>query len=114
MENKTYTIDNTKFILKTDLTLDEGEEVQELLSGLFTQDNTIKGTFTGKQMKRFLELVLEPAEGNLPDNFNFGKTKESVQMEVFKDFFLSRVTKGMRITKDFAELIADQQKPSKS
>jgi hypothetical protein len=111
MENKTYTIDNTKFILKTDLTLDEGEEVQELFSGLFAQDNTISGNF---KMKRFLELVLEPAEGNLPDNFNFGKTKESVQMEVFKDFFLSRVTKGMRITKDFAELIADQQKPSKS
>jgi hypothetical protein len=111
---KTYTIDNHKFILNTDLTLDEGEEVQKFMSKLFAQDKTtIAGSYTSDEIKRFFEIVLTPI-GELPKDFSFGKTKESVQMEVFKDFFLSRVTKGMRITKDFAELIADQQKPSKS
>jgi hypothetical protein len=111
---KTYTIDKYKFTLNTDLTLDEGEEVQKFMSKLFAQDQmTIAGSYTSEEIRRFFEIVLTPI-GELPKDFSFGKTKESVQMEVFKDFFLHRVNLGKSIVKGLSELTEQQPKPSES
>ncbi|MFO7446392.1 MAG: hypothetical protein R6W90_08495 [Ignavibacteriaceae bacterium] len=132
MNPKTYTIDNIAFMLKTDLTLNESEEVSNLLRGLYCPPQadsgvTIAGNFTGAQIKRFLEIVLEPVSAGaavqsesigvrpahidkdgLPEGFNLGKIKESVQMEVFKDFFIERLAKLNNTASIFAESIRQQ------
>jgi hypothetical protein len=50
-------------------------------------------------------MAAEPVE-----EMFFGKTKESVQMEVFKDFFLDRIRKANSLAEDFADSILQQQK----
>lgn len=106
-----YEIAGIKFNLKTDLELDESIEISNLMKKLYSESsNTITGEFSGEEMKRFLWIVLEPC-GNKPllENFTFGKTKESVQLEVFKDFFLDRVKKANSLAEDFASSIVQQQ-----
>jgi hypothetical protein len=102
MEEKTYIIDNVKFRLKIDFTLDETDQLQEIFSKLYTPDRkTIAGNFTSKEIKTFLELVLEPQD-KIHEGFSFGKAKESVQLEVFKDFFLNRIGRAGDLTSSFA------------
>lgn len=112
MEKKTYEIAGLKFNLKTDLELDESIEVSNLMKNLSSESsNTIAGNFSSEDMKKFLSIVLTPADGKeLPGSFSFGKIRESVQMEVFKDFFLDRIVKVNNLSEDFAGLIAQQQK----
>jgi len=113
MDNKFYYIDKVKFQIKEDLTLDESEYLEKFFSKSFSenQKNLIMlGNFTATDVKKFFETVLEPTDNNtpLPDGFNFGNIKESVQMDVFKDFFLKRVGRAIDLQRSFAASIEQQ------
>jgi hypothetical protein len=115
---KTYTINKINFKLKSDLTLDEAEEVQELFKNLFIQEEQtgglVTGSFSNSEIKRFLSIVLEPAsnkdktEVKQYEEFDFGKVKESTAVEVIKDFFLYRIKKYQDFTNSYAESIKQQ------
>jgi len=118
MQTKTYTINNVNFRLKTDLTLDEAEQVQGLFNNLFIRDGQsvdeegmVGGSFTNSEIKKFLSIALEPAV--IPANsckqvieeFDFGSAKESVVIEIIRDFFLYRIKKFQDFTLSCAESI---------
>jgi hypothetical protein len=131
MINKSYTINNKNFKLKTDLTLDEAEEVQELFKNLFISDEqasgqeyradgmsgVVSGSFSNTEIKRFLSLTLEPQYPNTGPGskgfgeFDYGKVKESVAIEVIKDFFLHRIKKYQDFTQSCAESMKLQLRP---
>jgi len=109
-DNNKYTISNFEFVLNTDLDIDESVEANKLLGKLFVQSaNVITGDFTGEEIERFLATVLIPADNKeLPEGFSFRKAKESVQLAVFRDFFLARMRKGMNIADEFAASMKQQ------
>ena len=112
MEEKTYKIKEIEFKLNDDFDIDESLELAALLKKLYIQGtNIITADFTGDEITRFLNLVLIPVSP-LPADFSFRKAKESVQLEVFKDFFLDRLSKMRQTKKDLANLIGQQNKPS--
>lgn len=115
---KYYLISDIKFRLKTDLTLDEAEEVQELFKSLFLQggqadeqSGLVTGTFTNAEIKKFLSIALEPVD--VPNNagekfieeFGFGRVKETVAIEIIRDFFLHRIKKYQDFTLSCADSI---------
>jgi hypothetical protein len=115
---KSYLINGVNFKLKTDLTLDEAEEVQELFKNLFIQDGQtgeqsgqVTGTFTNTEIKKFLSIALEPdgsynkTRDKFTEEFDFGKAKETVAIEIIKDFFLHRIKKYQDFTLSCGELI---------
>lgn len=98
MIDKIYKIGHNEFRLKTDLTLDESERIQEVIKNIYTPDGkTFAGNITGSEIKLFLSLSLEqiiaPGTKSNSDNSNidFGKATESVVAEILKDFFLNRL-----------------------
>ena len=122
---KHYSINNTNFTLKPDLTLDEAEEVQQLFQNLFIQEEQasgatagqtglITGSFSNTEIKRFLTIALEPE--SLPgkprevinDEIDFGKIKESTAVEIIKDFFLLRIKKFQDFTMNYSGSIRQQ------
>lgn len=121
MAKRIYNINDKNFILKTDLTLDEAEEVQELFQNLFIQEGQaegqsgfVTGSFSNSEIKKFLSIALEPAsppvkaEGKLYEEFDFGKANESVVVEIIKDFFLHRIKKYQDFTLSYADSIKQQ------
>jgi hypothetical protein len=115
---KTYCIDNLNFRLKADLTLDEAGDVEELFKNLFVQceqvegqNGLVTGSFSNSEIKKFLSIALEPVsssdkqEGSFYDGFDFGKAKESVAVEVIKDFFLYRIRRYQDFTLSYVESI---------
>ena len=121
MITKSYSIKNINFKLKTDLTLDEAEEVQELFKNLFIREDQfdggtwlVSGNFSNSEIKKFLSIALEPVEltgkteSRTIDEFDFGKAKESEAIEVIKDFFLHRIKKYQDFPLSYAESIKQQ------
>jgi len=104
MDEKPYLIDTVKFRLKEDLDLDESLEASKLLKIFYSPSQSlVVGESTGDDIKQFFGIVLEPVDGKpLPDGFNFGKVKGSVQGRIFKDFFLAKVREANVIGSDFA------------
>ena len=96
MDEKEYVSDNKRFTLKVDLDLEESEIVSDFFKDSYAKGKTEinLGNFSSSQVAKFFATVLEPVDGRLPAEFNFKKIKESVQLEVFKDFFLSRVQRA--------------------
>ncbi len=73
--------------VKTDLTINESKRVAEILKKMSSPDpSTIVAELTGDDLKEFLDIVTEKPEG-----FDVGELKESEALEIFKDFFLSRI-----------------------
>ncbi len=107
IKDQTFKIINTKFRLKEDLDLDEADEAGKLLNLFFSPaTTTVIAQAKAADIKRFLSIVLEPADGAvIPADFNFGKIKEDEAVKVFLYFFLSRMKKGSNISKESAELI---------
>jgi hypothetical protein len=101
MQKKIYQIEEAKYHLKEDLTVEESETLQELLDGFYTAgENCQNGIIPHTGIRRFLSLVLEPEDSQKQVNeSDFGKARESVVLEVIKDFFLRR----MRLTAAMAE-----------
>ncbi|MDR3625271.1 MAG: hypothetical protein P4L45_00475 [Ignavibacteriaceae bacterium] len=115
---KYYLISDIKFRLKTDLTLDEAEEVQELFKNLFLQggqadeqSGLVTGTFTNAEIKKFLSIALEPTDVSnnagkkFIEEFDFGRAKETVAIEIIRDFFLHRIKKYQDFTLSCADSI---------
>ncbi len=95
MENsKIYIISGVGFELNTDLDLDEAEDVQKFFGHTSLNNGSINlGNYKKEEVIRLYSIILKPKSGNLPENFSFSKIKESIQIEVIKDFFLSRIKK---------------------
>ena len=122
MSQKTYTISHTNFTLKSDLTLDEAEEVEQLFQNLFIREEQaaggktglITGSFSNSEIKRFLSIALEPEDRpgkrreGINDAFDFGKINESMAVEVIKDFFLLRIKKFQDFTANYAGSMRQQ------
>jgi len=119
--SKSYTINNINFKLKTDLTLDEAEEIQGLFQNLFIQEGqtagqsgSVTGSFSNSEIKKFLSIALEPVclpdktGGKMCEEFDFGKTKESIVVEIIKDFFLHRIKNYQDFTLSYARSIKQQ------
>lgn len=107
LKDQVFRIGDVEFKLKEDLDLDESEEAGKLLNLFFSPSTTtVVAQAKASDIKKFLSIVLEPSDGStVPDGFNFGKIKESVQVKVFMFFFISRVRKGSAISSESAELI---------
>jgi hypothetical protein len=104
---KTYSIDGVEVRFK-DLTYNETARVNEIMQ------------FDGKTAEvndlEFFKIVLEPvAKGNakgtpLEEVIDFGNIKESVQLEVLRDFLLSRIERQSEFKKSFMNSIKNRLK----
>lgn len=111
MQKKIYKINENNFSLKEDLTVEESEEVQELLNDFYSSGEN--GIIPHGGIRRFLSLVL-CAENNDEQTLlaDFGKAKESVVLEVIKDFFLRRMRLTASMADYFRNLAQEQNLPS--
>lgn len=109
MQKKVYQIENAKFQLKEDLTVEESEKVQKLLNAFYSAgESYVSENMPADEIKKFLSLVLEPEKASIPETVvDFGKAKESVVLEVIKDFFLRRMRLAMNITGYFKSLMKE-------
>jgi hypothetical protein len=109
MQKKVYQIEKSKFLLKEDLTVEESEKVQKLLNTFYSAgENYVGENMPVEEIKQFLSLVLEPENSSVAENtVDFGKAKESVVLEVIKDFFLRRMRLAMNITGYFRNLMKE-------
>ncbi len=102
-EPKIYKIDGIDFELNTDLDLDEAEEVQKFFSITSNKNFINLGSFKKEEVMRLYSIILKPASGKaLPINFSFSKIKETTQIDVIKDFFLSRIEKMVNLQKSLS------------
>ncbi len=109
MHIKHYQIEHMKFRLKEDLTVEESEKVQLILNSFYSAgEDYVNENMQAGDIKKFLSIVIEPEEpdstGVVPD---FGKAKESVVMEIIKDFFLRRMRLAMNMTAYFRNLMKE-------
>lgn len=107
MVNK-YKIGDKDFILR-DLSLDQADEVNRLLLPMKGEGNHLEVKFTLKENNRLLSLILEPSDlQEVPEEF-FGKCKESVSVEILKDFFLKRLMMRNNSMNFFTNLMQKQK-----
>jgi hypothetical protein len=104
-ENKTYMIDGREFDFKS-LTIDELTEVNKIVSKFAVKGNEIKGDITGDESKRFLWLALKPLDGKPVEESFFGKTEETMFLDIFTAFFLRRISSARNTASAFASSIA--------
>lgn len=90
MSERIYPIDGIEFVKRTDFTLDESEEIGNLLSVTMSGNNLL-GNFNGN-FKKFLSMVLVRKDGKPVEDISiFGKMLERTAMEIFKDFFFGKL-----------------------
>lgn len=99
-----YEIAGRKFVLR-DLTLDEADEVNKLLGLSSTTKQQVELALTREQSNRLLWLIIEPADGQPVEESYYGKCKESVSVEILKDFFLKRIMMRQSSQNFFASLM---------
>lgn len=99
-----YEIAGRKFVLR-DLTLDEADEVNKLLGLSSTTKSQVELALTRDQSNRLLSLIIEPADGQKVEESFYGKCKESVSVEILKDFFLKRIMMRQSSQNFFASLM---------
>ncbi len=86
-----YEINDVKFTLRTDLTLNQIDKISNLFGKIYAKaDNVLVGSYTSQDIVKMLAILLE-TDSELPNSFDFGDAKESVILEVIKDFFVSRI-----------------------
>ncbi|MDR3628435.1 MAG: hypothetical protein P4L45_16440 [Ignavibacteriaceae bacterium] len=91
MSEKIYKIADKDFVLNTDLDLDESEIMKQFFSKTIIDNETIiLGKFKKEEVVSFLKVILKPVN-ELPTEFSFSKTKESILFEVIRDCFLLRM-----------------------
>jgi hypothetical protein len=116
MDKEIYKILDVDFVLNDDLDLDESLEASRMLRIFFIPESgPVIAETTGEEIKKFLQIALTPVNGKpVPEDFNYGKAKESVQVKIFMDFFLARIRRGMDTTNEFAELMKRRLMPSEN
>ncbi len=95
-----YKFNKKTFMLK-DLTLDESDEVNNILKG-----SNAGVELDNKATKAFLRIVLEPT----PNDDDLSKCTETIALEVLKDFFSLRLKRGKNMTDYFKSLLKDTKK----
>lgn len=103
-----YKIENKEFVLK-DLSLDELDQANKLLQRMEAADNSIEVQFTNEELKQLLAIILEP---KVPGTVvNMGAVKETVVLEIIKDFFLKRISSKMAFQKSMQTLLKKAGQP---
>lgn len=86
-----YQIDNHKFTLKQNYTLNELDKLNNIFSKVNVHGNNIIQTaITNADLKDFLSTVLLRVDTSESET-DYGKADEMTIMEIMKDFFLSRI-----------------------
>lgn len=115
-KEQVFIIADVKFKLKDDLELDESIEASKLLNLFFSpKGNTVIAETTADDIKKFLSIVLVPADGKkLPDDFNFGKVRKSIITKTILTFFLKLITETADTERDCECLIKEHLKQLKN
>lgn len=115
-KEQVFIIADVKFKLKDDLELDESIEASKLLNLFFSpKGNTVIAETTADDIKKFLSIVLVPADGKkLPDDFNFGKVRKSIITKTILTFFLKLITETADTERDCEGLIKEHLKQLKN
>lgn len=115
-KEQVFIIADVKFKLKDDLELDESIEASKLLNLFFSpKGNTVIAETTADDIKKFLSIVLVPADGKkLPDDFNFGKVRKSIITKTILTFFLKLITETADTERDCEILIKEHLKQLKN
>ena len=90
-----YEVNGKKYVLNTDMTLRERTEVSRILNSAKAEGNQVTAEMTSDDAKKLLSILMIPEGHDVkvdPD-----EVRESVEFDVIKDFFLSRVGKGREI-----------------
>lgn len=90
-----YEVNGKKYVLNTDMTLRERTEASRIMNSVRAEGNRVTAEMTAEDAKKLLSILLIPAGHDEPVNPE--DVKESVEFEVIKDFFLSRVGKAREI-----------------
>lgn len=89
MNEGKYEISGKNFLMHTDQSWDEIEEIENLFERLQTGSKEIKGTYTRDEIKRALSLILKRTNGSKNNIEDFGKASPQQSVQIIADFFLS-------------------------
>lgn len=101
-------IDGVVFKLK-DLTLDEVDEINKLISVTAAGEVTVGN----ESSKKFLSIVLQKVNKD-DKEVDFGKCSEKTAIEVLKDFFIGRIESASELKTFFTDYAQKQKKSLKN
>jgi len=87
----TYLVAGKPYSLNTDMTLRQRTEVARIFSSVSVSESVITSDMTAEDARKLLRILLVPEGHDTPADVE--EIRESVEMEVIKDFFLSRAGK---------------------
>lgn len=115
VDHKVYSIGDKNYYLWDDFDFDEKEWLDVVYNKLTTsprpspnlgegvKNNEVSGSFTKNEMLKTLHVLLRNEDGSYCDKNVFRKTRESLQVKILADFFLSKAILGV-ITTGFSKL----------
>lgn len=116
IERKQYQIAGKTYYLWDDFDFDEKEWLDIVYGKLSTspsvpllgnereeKQNKVSGSFTSEEMLKTLSILLRNENGSYCNPEIFRKTRESLQVKILADFFLSKAILGI-ITTGFLKL----------
>ena len=109
VERKVYSIGDKNYYLWDDFDFDEKEWLDVVYNKLTGKGNEVSGSFTKNEMLKTLSVLLRNEDGSYCDKNVFRKTRESLQVKILADFFLSKAILGI-ITTSFSKLSEEEKK----
>lgn len=93
--NSGYLVAGKRYTLNTDMTLRERTEVARIFSSVTVSEGVITSEMSAEDARKLLRILLVPVGHDVPAEVE--EIRESVELEVIKDFFLSRAGKTAEI-----------------
>ncbi|MGK9367522.1 hypothetical protein ACSSWA_01315 [Melioribacter sp. Ez-97] len=93
-ERKLYVINGKKVYLWDDFNLEEKEWIDKVLDKLSGNQNKVEGGFTNEEMIKTLSIILKNEDGTDVDRSLIIKIRESQQVKILADFFLTKSVLG--------------------
>jgi len=109
LEQKIYRPEDNIFYLWDDFDFDEKEWLDVVYNKLSGKGNEINGSFTQDEMLKTLSILLRNENGSYCELNKIRKIRESLQVKVLADFFLSKALLGI-ITTGFSNLSEIEKK----
>lgn len=98
IERKVYCIGAKNYYLWDDFDFDEKDWLDVVYNKLTGKGNEVSGSFTKEEMLKTLTILLRNEDGTYCDVKEFRKTRESLQVKILADFFLSKAILGIITT----------------
>lgn len=102
-EHKPYIIGDKVFYLWDDFDFDEKEWLDVIYNKLSGKGNEVSGSFTSAEILKTLTVILKHEDGSVCKAEEFRGARESLQVKIIADFFLSKAMLGI-ITTNFSKL----------